>query len=109
MYFVYIIRCKGGVLYTGITNDVPRRMSEHFGQTEKCAKFTRSHQAEALEALWSTSDRSLASKLEYRIKQLTKAQKLRLIADNNCFSALFSDISQYYTREDLPKYLKDTL
>lgn len=105
MYFVYIIRCKGGVLYTGITNDVQRRMSEHFGQTEKCAKFTRSHHAEALEALWSTSDRSLASKLEYRIKQLTKAQKLRLIAEEKYFSELFGEkAAVLYTREKTEVY-----
>lgn len=91
MYYVYIIRCAGERLYTGITTDVDRRMREHFGQTEKCAKFTRSHKAEALEALWSTADRSLASKLEYRIKQLTKAQKLRLIADNGCFPGYFGE------------------
>ena len=105
MYFVYIIRCKGDVLYTGITSDVRRRMSEHFGKTEKCAKFTRSHQAESLEALWSTSDRSLASKLEYRIKQLTKSQKLRLISDNSCFSGLFGDgNAELYSREKTEDY-----
>lgn len=106
MYFVYIIRCKGDVLYTGITSDVSRRMSEHFGRTEKCAKFTRSHQAEALEALWSTTDRSLASKLEYRIKQLTRPQKLRLIADNSCFAELFGEeMSELYSRETSDGYI----
>jgi len=106
MYFVYIIRCKGGVLYTGITSDVKRRMSEHFGRTEKCAKFTRSHQAEALEALWSTADRSCASKLEYRIKQLTKPQKLRLIDDNSCFGEIFGDeAAELYAREKTDGYI----
>ena len=105
MYYIYIIRCKGNVLYTGITNDVRRRMSEHFGRTEKCAKFTRSHQAEALEALWSTSDRSLASKLEYRIKQLTKPQKLRLIGDNGSFREFFGEeAGMLYSREETENY-----
>ena len=100
MYYVYIIKCEGGLLYTGITNNVERRMDEHFDRTEKCAKFTRSHKAESLEALWSCQDRSTASKLEYRIKQLTKAQKLRLIADNNCFTEIFGDeVSALYARE----------
>ena len=58
------------MLYTGITTDVGRRMDEHFGRNEKCAKFTRSHRAQSLEAHWSCEDRSLASKLEDRIKQL---------------------------------------
>ena len=105
MYYIYIIRCTGDPLYTGITNDVHRRMSEHFSQNEKCAKFTRSHQAESLEALWSTADRSLASKLEYRIKQLTKPQKLRLIADNECFSSLFgSETASLYKREAIEQH-----
>lgn len=100
MYYIYIIKCEGDLLYTGITNDIDRRMDEHFGRTTKCAKFTRSHKALSLEALWSCGDRSLASKLEYRIKQLTKAQKLRLIADNACFSELFgTENTELYCRE----------
>ena len=90
------------MLYTGITTDVGRRMDEHFGRNEKCAKFTRSHRAQSLEALWSCEDRSLASKLEYRIKQLTKAQKLRLIADNSCFTELFgAESAGLYRRETI--------
>lgn len=105
MYFVYIIRCKGGALYTGITNNPQRRLGEHFGQTEKCAKFTRSHKAEALEALWSTENRSLASKLEWSIKQLSRQQKLLLIADNKRFTEFFGDESaEKYSREDKDKY-----
>ncbi|MBP5577990.1 MAG: GIY-YIG nuclease family protein [Ruminococcus sp.] len=102
MYYVYIIKCEGDMLYTGITNNVERRMDEHFGRSEKCAKFTRAHRAQSLEALWSCGDRSLASKLEYRIKQLTKAQKLRLIADNDCFAELFGiESSELYRRETI--------
>ncbi|MBR4627823.1 MAG: GIY-YIG nuclease family protein [Ruminococcus sp.] len=103
MYYVYIIRCTGGLLYTGITNDVERRMSEHFGQTEKCAKYTRSHQAEALEALWSAPDRSHASRLEYRIKQLPKAKKLRLIEDDSCLAEFFGTAAaDTFSRLSLP-------
>ena len=104
MYYIYIIKCEGDLLYTGITTDVKRRMSEHFGRTEKCAKYTRSHKAVSLEALWSCENRSLASKLEYRIKQLSKAQKLKLIADNSCYGELFgTELSEKYTRETIDK------
>ncbi|MBR5682174.1 MAG: GIY-YIG nuclease family protein [Ruminococcus sp.] len=100
MYYVYIIKCEGNTLYTGITNDVDRRMDEHFGRTEKCAKFTRSHRAISLEALWSCENRSIASKLEYRIKQLTKAQKLELISDDSRFSRFFGEeLSELFRRE----------
>jgi len=100
MYYVYIIKCSGNTLYTGITNDIDRRMNEHFGRTEKCAKFTRSHKAISLEALWSCENRSIASKLEYRIKRLTKEQKSALIADNSIFSQLFGEeLSELFQRE----------
>jgi len=100
MYYIYIIRCKGGLLYTGITTDISRRLDEHFGRNGKCAKYTRSHHAEALEALWTAPDRSLASRLEYRIKQLPKAKKLQLIADNSCFAAFFGeDTTELYHRK----------
>lgn len=90
------------MLYTGITSDIERRLKEHFERNEKCAKFTRSHKALSLEALWSCENRSLASKLEYRIKQLSKPQKLGLIGNNSCFSRLFGeDASELYTRETI--------
>ena len=98
MYYVYILKCAGNTLYTGIAADIERRMAEHFGQTEKCAKYTRSHKAERLEACWQTENRSLASKLEYRIKRLTKAQKLRLIGDNGCLSQIIGEESENYIR-----------
>ncbi|WP_072950579.1 GIY-YIG nuclease family protein [Ruminococcus flavefaciens] len=102
MYYVYMIKCEGDLLYTGITTDVERRMNEHFGRTEKCAKYTRSHRAVSLEAIWSCENRSLASKLEYRIKQLSKAQKLKLIADNSCLGELFgTEYTELYSRETI--------
>ncbi|SHM55054.1 putative endonuclease [Ruminococcus flavefaciens] len=97
-----MIKCEGDLLYTGITTDVERRMNEHFGRTEKCAKYTRSHRAVSLEAIWSCENRSLASKLEYRIKQLSKAQKLKLIADNSCLGELFgTEYTELYSRETI--------
>lgn len=83
MYYVYMLRCKDDSLYTGITVDIKRRMGEHFKQNEKCAKYTMTHQAKRLEALWRTENKSLASKLEYAIKLLTKKQKEDLILDKD--------------------------
>jgi len=91
MYYIYILRCEDGKLYTGITTDVQRRFAEHTGRKGKGAKFTRSHKAEKIEAVWSAADRSLALKLEYRIKALTRAQKLELIADNSNFSRFLGE------------------
>ena len=101
MYFVYIIRCSGGMLYTGITTDVVRRFAEHSGGV-RGAKFTHTHRPEAVEAVWSAPDRSLASKLEYGIKQLSRQQKLELIADN-------SRLAEYFGSEKAGKYIRQKL
>ena len=100
MYYIYILRCQGDKLYTGITTDVQRRFSEHTGQNGKGAKFTRSHKAESVAAVWSAADRSLASKLEYRIKALPRQKKLELIENNAVFSEFFGDdLALLYMRE----------
>lgn len=102
MYFVYIIRCKGDTLYTGITTDVRRRFRQHSGEEPNGAKFTHSHPPEAVEALWSCENRSLALKLEHAIKKLRREQKLRLIGDDSLFPELFgSETAELYTREEI--------
>lgn len=102
MYYVYILRCEGDRLYTGITTDVRRRFSEHSGQSGRGAKFTRSHKALSVAAVWSTADRSLASKLEYRIKALSRQKKLELIGDNDVFARFFGDeMAALYMRENV--------
>ncbi len=79
MYYVYMLRCVDKSIYTGITVDIERRMKEHFSKNEKCAKYTFTHSAKKLEAVWETENKSLASKLEYAIKRLTKSKKEELI------------------------------
>ncbi len=79
MYFIYMLRCEDNSIYTGITTNIERRMQEHFGKSEKCAKYTSSHTAQKLEAVWRTDGRKSASKLEYNIKKLTKDKKENLI------------------------------
>ena len=80
-YFVYILRCSGNRLYTGVTNDPERRFSEHV-KTTRGAKFTRAFRPESIEALWETALRSHALKLEAQIKKLKRAQKDLLIEQN---------------------------
>ena len=74
-YFVYLLRCVDGSLYTGITTDVNRRFDEHVKRDKKGAKYTKTHTPERIEAVWQVENRSVASKLEWRIKHLTKQQK----------------------------------
>ena len=81
-YQVYIMRCEDGSLYTGITTDVERRFEEHRSRGPLAAKYTRTHPVVAVEAVWDAADRSEASVLEYRIKKMTRSQKLALIAES---------------------------
>ena len=83
MYYIYMLRCEDNSIYTGITTDINRRMREHFSKNKKCAKYTLNHSAKKLESVWKTDNRILASKLEYHIKKLSKAQKEELILNNN--------------------------
>ena len=78
-WYVYIVECADGSLYTGITTDVNRRLLEH-NYSFKSAKYTRSRRPVHL--VWSKEvegGRSGASKEEYRIKRLSRKKKLDLI------------------------------
>ncbi len=88
MYYIYMLRCVDNSIYTGITTDLNRRMHEHFGKCEKCAKYTRTHDAKKVEKVWNTDNKKHASKLEYHIKKLTKDKKELIILDNNKFSEI---------------------
>ena len=78
LWYVYIVECADRSLYTGITTDVQRRLSEH-NSSSKSAKYTRSRRPVIL--VWSKQvrNRSEASIEEARIKRLSRKQKLELI------------------------------
>lgn len=80
-WFLYLVRCKNGHLYTGITTDVSRRFKEHSdtSKNSKGAKYLRGKGPLKLEFQQSLESRSLASKLEARVKKLTVLQKEMLI------------------------------
>ena len=78
-YYTYMLRCQDNSIYTGITTDIKRRMSEHFGKTDKCAKYTFNHDPKKLEGVWKSDNRILASKLEFHIKHLRKNQKEEIL------------------------------
>lgn len=79
-YYTYILRCSDGSLYTGITTDLKRRFIEHKSHNCSGAKYTSAHPPLKYEAAWLSENRVLASKLEYRIKRLKKAEKEQLIS-----------------------------
>jgi len=81
MYYLYILECADGTLYTGITTDLARRVEEHNG-SEKGAKYTRTRRPVKLCYSEPCEDRSSASKREREVKKMTRVQKLRLIKES---------------------------
>ncbi len=79
-WHVYLLECQDGSIYTGISNDVAARLAAH--QSGKGARYTRSHPPKALLLSIACADRAAASRLEYRIKRLSAAQKRQLQADS---------------------------
>ena len=101
MYYIYMLRCKDNSIYTGITTNINRRMEEHFSKNEKCAKYTYTHSAKKLEAVWKTKNKSLASKLEYYIKRLNKERK-EILLNTKDLNVIFSnndkiDVKEYFS------------
>ena len=78
-WFLYLIECNDGSIYTGIAVDVAARYAAHFAG--KGARYTRMHPPARLLASVEYADRSSALKAEYRIKQLTAAAKRRYAAE----------------------------
>lgn len=76
-WYVYILRCGDGTLYTGTTNDVPRRLQMH--RSGRGAKYTRGRQPLELVYTEVCEDHSQALKREWQIKQLPRAEKEKLI------------------------------
>ena len=93
-WFLYLIRTADNKLYTGITTDVERRYQQH--QSGKGAKALRGKG----ELSAPVGDRSLALRAEYRVKQLTKRQKERLVAEGAGFAELLSSLQPPEIKSD---------
>ncbi len=80
-YFVYIVQCADGTLYTGYTTNVDQRVASH--NAGKGAKYTRAHRPVSLVACWPFTSKSEALRAEWAIKRLPRARKLSLIAQSS--------------------------
>jgi putative endonuclease len=78
--WVYLLRCGDGSLYCGWTSDLDRRVAAH--ATGRGARYTKSRQPVRLAAALPMPDRSAAMREEIRIKRLSRAAKLRLVAEH---------------------------
>lgn len=77
-WYVYMVRCSDGTLYTGITKDIDKRIEAH-NSGKKGARYTRSRRPVKLVYLEQVSSRSEAARLEYKYKKLPLSQKEELI------------------------------
>ena len=76
-WYLYIVECRDGTFYTGITTDIKKRIDAH--NSGRGAKYTRGRGPVKLMHLRRYMDRSAASKAEYKIKKLKRGKKIRII------------------------------
>jgi len=77
-WWVYVLRCADGTLYTGITTDPARRLGQHNAGT--AAKYTRARRPVQMVFRRRAKDHSAALRRELAIKKLTRAQKEELVS-----------------------------
>lgn len=76
-WYVYILRCGDDTLYTGVTDDVEKRIAAH--RAGKGAKYTRGRGPLEPVFVEEQPDKSAALRREYEIKQMTRQKKLELL------------------------------
>ena len=80
-WYVYLLRCSDGSLYTGITSDLERRLAEHNAGAPRGARYTRTRRPVRLVWHMCCDSRSSAQKEEHRIRKLPRQDKLLLERD----------------------------
>ena len=80
MWSIYMIRCGDRSLYTGISNNVPKRFAVHQSGSSQAAKYTRTRHPLKLVFIAEIGNKSAASRAEHYVKKLPKRTKERLVA-----------------------------
>lgn len=88
-YYVYMLECRGGRLYIGITTDIRRRMTEH-REGRIGARFPRANPPARLLAVRQVAGRPAALKLEAALKKLRRPQKLHWADENPIWETAFT-------------------
>ena len=81
IWHAYMVRCSDGTLYTGITNDLEKRIEAHNSGRDG-ARYTRSRRPVTLVYSEQVKSKSAAAKLEYQIKRLPRLKKNNLIGSS---------------------------
>jgi putative endonuclease len=82
---MYVLRCGDGSFYTGMTNDVSRRLSEH--ASGRGSRYTRAHLPVTLIGVWEYADRSAAMRAEAKFKTFTHSKKADRLRTRDDFEA----------------------
>jgi putative endonuclease len=80
IWYVYMVRCSDETLYTGITNDLEKRIEAH-NSGKNGARYTRSRGPVKLVYSEEAGTKSAAAKLEYKIKKMTREKKMKLVSN----------------------------
>ena len=78
-WYLYLIRCRDNTIYTGISTDVDRRFAQHQGSGNAGSRYLKGRGPLSLVFQEKLGSRSLALKVEHRVKQMSKAKKEKLI------------------------------
>ena len=78
-WYLYVVRCHDGSLYTGISTDVGRRFAQHQGKGDTGSKYLKGKGPLTLVFKKKVGSKGLALQVERRVKKLSKARKERLI------------------------------
>ena len=93
-WYLYLVRCRDGSLYTGIATDVERRLAQHQGKGDAGAKYLRGRGPLTLVFQKKLGSRSLALQVESRVKKLPKARKEKLITTGEYIEKVIRQVAK---------------
>ncbi|WP_417617147.1 GIY-YIG nuclease family protein [Oceanisphaera sp.] len=91
-WYLYLLRCSDGSLYTGISIDPERRCREHNQQPSRASRYVWARRPAQLVWQRPVANQTLALRLEYRLKRLPKARKERLLKEDALWHSLQATI-----------------
>ena len=92
-WYLYLVRCRDGSLYTGIATDVARRFAQHSGEGSAGSKYLKGRGPLTLVFKEKLGSKSLALQVERRVKKLSKANKEDLILAGTYINEIIKKIS----------------
>jgi putative endonuclease len=96
-WYLYLVKCRDGSLYTGITTDVARRFAEHGENNVTGAKYLRGRGPLTLVFQRKLGGRSLALGVENRVKKLSKVRKEELVRNKGPIEAIIEQVGSQIT------------